>query len=215
MMRNCPLCSSKVSPDHILYGNSGASFRKCPHCALIFRSQQDLPSPETERSRYLSHRNSPSDEGYVRFLLRPFEWAKTRIDLDEPFLDYGCGYAPVFVNLMREGGFTCHGYDPLFFPDGIEKTSYPTVFCIETVEHFHNTYAEWERLIGLVAPGGYLVVMTDFWRDLKAFTNWYYQNDPTHTSFYHPKTMDFLADLLGCTLTHSDGKRLAIFKKEE
>lgn len=212
-MQNCPLCSSEVTRDHVLHGNSGASFWKCPQCALIFRAKRDHPEPEEERSRYLSHCNSSENEGYVRFLLRPYQWAKTLIDLEEPFLDYGCGYAPVFVDLMRERGHSCHGYDPLFFPGGIGAAAYPTIFCIETVEHFHNTYAEWDRLVGLMAPGGHLVVMTDFWLDVKAFPNWYYQNDLTHTSFYHPRTLKCIAEQFDLELMHSDEKRMVIFKR--
>jgi len=164
-----------------------------------------------ERLRYLSHENSADDEGYVKFLLRPFHWAQNFIEIKGDILDYGCGYAPVFAEQMRQRGYSCDGYDPLFFPEGAHKDQYPEIFCMETVEHFHDTYAEWGKLMNFMSPGGYLIVMTDYWLDLAAFPNWYYQNDLTHTSFYHPSTMEYIAKAFDRELLQTDGKRLALF----
>ncbi len=210
-MEICPLCAQGVGDDFRLKGNSGALFWRCPKCYLIFRRKEDWPVPGEERSRYLSHKNSAENAGYVRFLLKPFEFARNRLTIQDPVLDYGCGYAPVFVQLLRERGVVCHGYDPFFFPDGKELDKYPTVFSIETVEHFHDTYLEWEKLMGCVALDGHLVIMTDFWEDLSVFPDWYYQNDLTHTSFYHLRTLDYIAETFERQLLFTDEKRLAVF----
>jgi hypothetical protein len=147
----------------------------------------------------------------VRFLLKPYEFACRNIDIQGPILDYGCGYAPVFASLMNQRQYECHRYDPFFFPEGIQQDFYPIIFCIETAEHFHDTYEEWSRLMRLMANGGYLIVMTDFWRDLSLFPNWYYQNDSTHVSFYHLKTMNYIAKTFNRKLVATDGKRISIF----
>lgn len=213
-MSSCPLCFSETSRNDEIVGNSGARFGLCRSCLLIFRPPADRPGREAERQRYLSHENSSEDAGYVRFLLRPFRWARQLIELRGRILDYGCGFAPVFTKEMQSRGFDCDNYDPFFFPHGAQKKEYPVIFCTETVEHFHNTHAEWKKLISYMAPSGYLVVMTDYWLDLKAFPDWYYQNDQTHTSFYHPKTMEYIAQTYGLKLLQTDRKRLALYQRQ-
>ncbi len=213
-MPNCPLCYSQISPKYAVYGNSGAKFWFCSICKLISRSSKDLPARKVEQERYLSHNNSINDKRYVKFLLRPYEFACKHIPIQEPILDYGCGYAPIFVELMHRRQFRCHGYDPLFFPDGLLANSYPTIFCIETVEHFHQTHREWSQLMDLMRPGGYLIIMTDFWNDRSAFPDWYYQNDPTHVSFYHTETMPYLSQRFDRPLVATDGRRISIFHRK-
>lgn len=210
-MSDCPLCFSRKAEKSKIRGNSGALFWVCDHCSLVFRPAEDRPITSDERERYLSHNNTSDNKGYVRFLLQPYQFAHRHIDIRDPILDYGCGYAPIFGKLMDQRQYECHGYDPFFFPHGLQRDTYPTIFCIETAEHFHNTYEEWRRLTGLMARGGYLIVMTDFWRELSSFPDWYYQNDPTHVSFYHRKTMEYIANLFDRELVATDGKRISIF----
>ena len=52
------------------------------------------------------------------------------------------------------------------------------------VEHLHHPGAELERLWSLLAPGGWLGVMTKLVRDPEAFASWHYKNDPTHVCFF-------------------------------
>jgi len=208
---SCPLCLRITRDSDCLVGDLGTVFRRCAHCQLIFRTEPDYPEAEDEKARYLEHKNSADDRGYVDFLLRPYHFAQKHWDLPGPMLDYGCGYAPVFTQLMRDRGHRCDGYDPFFFPEGIQRETYPTIFCIETAEHFHAARTEWRHLLELMAPGGYLTVTTDFWRDLDEFPQWYYQKDPTHVSFYHLDTLKFIAGEFQRELLHTDGHRLALF----
>ena len=65
----------------------------------------------------------------------------------------------------------------------------------------------------LIHENGYLVLMTDFWKDVNQFSSWYYVRDFTHVSFYHEKTMKFMELIFGLSIVYTDNQRCIIFRK--
>jgi 2-polyprenyl-3-methyl-5-hydroxy-6-metoxy-1,4-benzoquinol methylase len=89
-------------------------------------------------------------------------------------------------------------YDPFFAPDrAVLDRSYDFISCTETAEHFHNPADEFDRLEGLLRPGGWLALMTCLHTEETNFGKWYYRKDPTHVVFYAAQTMRQIATIRG------------------
>lgn len=188
----CPVCRSPGSEP--LLPVEGRDYRRCGVCAARFLDPRQLPSREVEYAHYLNHENHPDDPGYRRFLSKLAEPLLTRLAPSSRGLDYGCGPGPALAAMLREAGHKVALYDPFFHPDRKPlEGSYDFVTCTETAEHFHRPADEFDRLMGLVRPGGWLAIMTCFQTDDSRFAEWRYRMDPTHVVFYREATLRHLA----------------------
>ncbi len=169
-------------------------YRCCPNCDLVFVTSRYLLDPATEKRIYDAHENSPTDQGYRRFLGRIFEPVLERLAPGAAGLDFGCGPGPTLSVMFAERGFAMEVYDPYYAPDTkVLQRSYPFITSTEVLEHLHAPHQTLAQLWGLVAPGGFLALMTSM-RPAKAdFSAWRYKNDPTHVCFYSIQTMSWLA----------------------
>jgi SAM-dependent methyltransferase len=148
--------------------------------------------------RYLTHRNSGDDPGYVAFLSRLAVWVEGRTESGATGLDYGCGPAPVLGDILIRSGRPTVSYDPLFRPDEqLLDASYDFVTCSEVVEHAFDPAHLFETLRRLVRPGGLLAVMTRMPGFEAPFKRWWYRRDPTHVAFYPPEAMRWIAERHG------------------
>jgi len=129
-------------------------------------------------------------------------------------LDFGCGPAPVLVDLLRNEGLHANGYDPLFAPAAIEGRAYDAVFCVETFEHFRNPAMDVARVVRAVRRGGLLVVMTLWHPGAANLVGWWYLRDPTHVAFYSPATMAWIAQRHGLRFIYRDSKNTVIMTKD-
>lgn len=194
----CRVCGlGKTRP----FPAAGILYHRCRHCAATFMATAFLPSPEAERNRYEQHRNDPDDPGYRRFLYRTAGPLLDRLWPECRGLDFGCGPVSAMARIMEANGHFMDVYDPFFAPDEtvLERT-YDFITCTEVAEHFHYPEAEFERLCGLLNPGGYLAFMTCFQTDDEKFANWHYRRDFTHVVFYREETFGVIARQRGWEL---------------
>lgn len=191
---------------------AGRRLLRCPICDLVFVPSQDHLSADAARARYRQHRNSIEDAGYVDMLRRPLELLRQYGQEIRRVLDYGCGPSPVLVELMIREGYDASGYDPLFASDTVLTPPYDAVTCIETFEHFAEPREEISRIVGLLRPGGCLVVSTLLHSGPDAFADWWYARDATHVAFYSSRTLDWIAGALGLQVLFCDVRRLAVLK---
>jgi 2-polyprenyl-3-methyl-5-hydroxy-6-metoxy-1,4-benzoquinol methylase len=185
----------------------------CPVCGLTFVPAAGHVSMEDERARYLLHRNTREDAGYVRFLMTAVGALERRVPAATGplVLDYGCGPTPVLVELLRERGYAAEGYDPFFAPRGADLTrAYEVVMATETAEHFRRPAAEFERIVRLVRPGGILIVLTALTDVVTDFARWHYALDSTHVAFYSLKTFAWLAARHRLTMIETNGHNLVM-----
>jgi hypothetical protein len=105
------------------------------------------------------------------------------------------------------------GWDPFFAPDPepLGRT-YDFVTCTETAEHFFCPGDELRRLDGLLRPGGWLGLMTEWLPEDRPLGEWRYARDPTHACFYRPETMRWIAGRHGWRL-ESPRRGVALFAK--
>lgn len=205
----CPLCGGLSAPFH----RSDRDFLRCGTCALTFVPPGQHLSPEAERARYETHRNSPEDAGYRSFLDRLLVPLSARLAPGARGLDYGSGPGPTASVMMRERGFVMRDYDPFFAP-GEEALSAPFAFivCTEVVEHLRRPVDVFQRLDALLEPGGTLGVLTGVLEDDAAFPAWWYRKDPTHIAFYRPETLEWIAARFGWNLERAS-RDASLFSK--
>ena len=115
--------------------------------------------------------------------------------------------------MLRERGLTVDAYDPFFAPIELDPP-YDVVVSTEAAEHFFAPSDEFERLVSIVAPGGSIVIMTDFLRVSTAseFLDWHYRRDPTHVSFYSRECLRRWAGRANALVEFPE-PRIAIFKR--
>jgi SAM-dependent methyltransferase len=186
----------------------------CGNCSLIFTDKRFFPSAAEERGHYILHENSIQHNGYVSFLNRAIQPALPYLKPGIQGLDYGCGPTPTLCLLLQQAGYKTDHYDPYFFPELDKDSKYDFIFATECFEHFFAPANEVERLGGLLKAGGILVVMTEWWKDIASFKDWYYARDPTHVVFYHSHTFDYICSRFGFKTLYSDGSRVIILQKK-
>lgn len=191
----CPLCDAEACRHAEV--SSGTYFR-CGECDLISQWRAELPGREAEFAHYGTHENSPDDPGYRRFLDRLARPLFELLPVGAQGLDYGCGPGPALSVMAREAGFGMADYDP-FFADRPEllQRRYDFVTCTEAVEHFHHPRTEFDRIAGMLRPGGYLGLMTELHDTGGDFGDWWYHRDPTHVNFLSSRTVEWLAERYG------------------
>ncbi len=176
---------------------------ECKTCGLHYQDQ-GLRDAE-EQTRYELHENNPNPN-YVTMFERILSEIEPYIHGD--ILDFGSGKYKVLEQLL-EKRYNIQSYDLFFHP--VPLSTYDTVIAIEVVEHFIHPASEWNKLLSLVRPGGQLIVQTRFVEE--PFSNWWYQRDPTHRTFYTKAAFDKLATKAGFTVTFSNNHSIIVMKR--
>lgn len=197
---SCPLCASEQTS--LLHtGDKGSGRREffhCFECDMVFVPRNRILPPEAQKARYLEHNNEVDDPAYRDFLARLYGPMKPHLRKGSTGLDYGAGPGPALAAMMGEDGHEISIYDPFFQPDeGVLEGAYDFITCTETAEHFSEPARDFQRLDGLLKPGGWLGLMTGMLMDWSEFPSWYYHRDPTHVNFYSRKTMSWIASRYG------------------
>ncbi len=211
----CPLCDSSGAKfiHRSEDGHGVREFRECAVCDLIFVPPEFHLSAEEELERYKMHQNDPDDPGYREFLRRLWDVLKPRLPENAVGLDYGCGPGPALTCMIHEDGFAVEKYDLYFFPDDAPlRRKYDFITCTETVEHLRRPIEVFSLLDSILADSGQIGVMTGILDDRSAFSDWYYQRDPTHIAFYSRATFQWLADRFDWTVDFP-APNVAIFTK--
>lgn len=207
----CPLCHADAVRDFVVA--RGRPYGECGECALIHLSPEHRLDPQAERAEYETHDNRPDDPGYRAFLGRVADPLATRLPPGAEGLDYGSGPGPTLSVMLEEQGFPMTIYDPIFAPDpGVLERIYDFVTCTETVEHFFDPGDEFDRINGMLRPGGWLAVMTQVYSGDPPFESWRYPRERSHVCFYRQETMHWLARHYGWTI-ESPGPNVFLFRR--
>jgi hypothetical protein len=207
----CPLCAGAARALHEDAAR-GWRYAACGGCGLAFRWDGTAPSGAAERKHYELHQNRP-EPGYEAFLRPAAEALAARCPRGSEGLDYGCGPGPVLALMLGERGLKTSLYDKHFAPSPLAlERRYAFVACTETAEHFARPAEEFERLAGLLEPGGWLAVLTKLRVPDEDFARWHYRQDPTHVSFYAERTLEWLAGRHGWALERP-ARDLALFRR--
>jgi len=205
----CPVCAG---PGRALMAVEGRDYGACARCGARYLAPRHFPGRAAEAEYYALHDNRPDDPAYRRFLARLAGPLLAVLPAGASGLDYGCGPGPALAAMLREAGHRVALYDPVFAPDPAPLSArHDFVACTEVAEHFHRPGAEFDRLAGLLRPGGWLAVMTCFQTDDARFAAWHYRRDPTHVVFYREETLRHVAAARGLSF-HSPAKDVALMQ---
>ncbi len=192
MMRRCPLCAD---PSTALYHRDRRrDYYQCATCKLVFVPPEQHLSAAAEKAEYDKHQNSPHDTGYRRFLGRLFTPLLAKLTPPGRGLDFGSGPGPTLSVMFAEQGFQVAIYDPFYAPDNaVLSRTFDFITATEVVEHLSQPGRVLSKLVGQLAPGGYLGLMTKRVSTPEAFSRWHYISDPTHVSFFSETTFRWWA----------------------
>ncbi|BBO66216.1 2-polyprenyl-3-methyl-5-hydroxy-6-metoxy-1,4-benz oquinol methylase [Desulfosarcina alkanivorans] len=188
----CPLCRGERAD--LFFEDQRRRYLRCRHCRLVFVPRCYRPGPEVEKAVYDLHQNDAGDPGYRRFLSRLARPLAKRLKPGQKGLDFGCGPGPTLSVLLEEQGHEVDLYDPFYCNDpSVFDRTYDFICATEVVEHLHAPGREFEALFRMLAPNGWLGMMTKLVIDRHAFAKWHYIRDVTHVCFYSRATFAYLA----------------------
>jgi SAM-dependent methyltransferase len=126
---------------------------------------------------------------------------------DARILDYGSGTG-AFAESMRPLGYNdIASYDPFSAPE-LPTGGFDIITCLEVIEHTVWPLASFEEMLGLLAPGGAVIVSTG----LQPFNiteirgNWWYIAPRNgHISIFAANTCAQIANRLGLALRLGEG----------
>jgi hypothetical protein len=214
--RECPLCFSSSS---FFHNNENRDYFLCPTCALVFVPPEFFLTQKQEVERYLEHKNTIENEGYVAMFEGAISLIKNNCQNINVVLDYGCGYAPILKALLERHGFEVDIYDENFFADKEFRLGYDLIVSTETFEHFNFPGKELDRITSMLFSTSYLAIMTQFYPlnneepSEEVFKNWYYKRDPTHIVFYSSKTFEWIARHYEFKIVYNNNKNFVILQK--
>lgn len=189
----CPLCQHQQT--RLFSSDKRRLYFQCLQCFLVFADRTTLLSAEQEKAQYDLHQNQLDDPGYRKFLSRlALPLLKTLQPEQTTGLDFGCGPGPLLAQMLTEQDKHMRLWDPFYAPDPQAlQQKYHFISCTEAIEHFIRPATEWHLWLDLLLPQGVLALMTKRYTDRVGFNHWHYKNDPTHISFFHQSTFEFLA----------------------
>lgn len=195
-MLTCPLCASAETTH--FHRDGRRDYHRCAECWLVFVPPAQRLASAAEKAVYDQHQNSPDDVGYRQFLSRLYAPLLARLPPGAQGLDFGAGPGPTLSVMFEEAGHPMAIYDPFYAPDrAVLERQYDFITATEVVEHLFEPGLELERLASMLAPGGWLGLMTKRVTTREAFTRWHYILDPTHVVFFCEPSFEWLAERLG------------------
>lgn len=212
----CRLCGASAAALVFTTKKAARTYLRCGACGFVGLARGHFPSREEEKTRYLLHKNSANDLGYLDFLKSFIE--STILPYAIPggkILDYGSGPRPVLSEILARLGYECDIYDPIFAKTRLWKSRrYSAVLLHEVAEHLHDPKDSFESLAGLVVPGGIIAIRTRFLPlDAGDLKSWWYRMDSTHVSFFSPRSLALFFEQKGFSTLYCRYPDMIVFRK--
>ena len=212
MSIKCKICRS--STIDIWDQQFAINYYYCSSCQYISMDEGKIISAQEEREVYKQHNNTLENEGYVQ-MFKDFIAGNIvpYVKEGQKALDFGCGPGPVLAHLLRNKGLDVDIYDPYFFPQKtFLENKYVLITSTEVFEHLKDPLKTTTLLKDHIFSGGILAIMTQFHPGPQEFKDWWYRRDPTHISFFTPKTFKVLAEKINVQVLQFDKKKTSVLK---
>ena len=209
---NCIICDAKA----VSFEDTQLDkiFFQCHSCGLIFLDKKFYISLDDEKKQYDYHNNSLENEGYVKMLNDFLDFTLESLHL-KSVLDFGSGPTPVLVELLKQRGLHVEYFDKFYQPKKVyENKKYDLITSTEVFEHLENPKETLKLLANHLSSNGAISIMTLFHTNREDdFLKWWYRRDPTHITFFTPKTIEIMAKECGLKVLKHDNKRVILLSK--
>jgi 2-polyprenyl-3-methyl-5-hydroxy-6-metoxy-1,4-benzoquinol methylase/spore coat polysaccharide biosynthesis predicted glycosyltransferase SpsG len=187
--RQCPVCGKEANRHSIARFND-RTYRRCPHCKIIYMDRTTPVPIEYEREYFFESYKKQYGKTYLEDFPNLMVMAKRRMKIisgllvpnqaRQPLvLDIGCAYG-AFLAAAKEEGFETFGIDPAqdaidyvqktfginaiqgFFPNSpLSITDSPSVITMwYVIEHFTDCRAVFKKIKKILKTGGILAFST-------------------------------------------------------
>jgi len=208
----CLICNTSVASFNDTQLNK--KFFHCPSCELIFLDKKFHVSCGDEKKQYDHHNNSLENEGYVKMFDDFLDFTLEHLHVKSA-LDFGSGPTPVLVELLKRRDLHVEHFDKFYQPKKIYKNKkYDLITSTEVFEHLDNPKEVLNLLSNHLNPNGVISLMTLFHTNKQDdFLKWWYRRDPTHITFFTPKTIEIMAKECNLKVLKHDNKRVISLQK--
>ena len=213
-MHLCKICNTSTS--EIVDNKKSLIYYRCEACGFVSLSDSFMVNKVLEKEQYDHHNNSLENEGYVTMFENFIDNAiAPYLENIETALDFGSGPTPVFSVLLERRGLIVDIYDLYYSPEKVyESKSYDLITSTEVFEHLSRPIEILEMLAEHLNERGYVALMTKFPpKDDQAFLDWWYRRDPTHISFFTPKSFELMAEKVGLKVLKTINENIVVFQK--
>ena len=213
-MHLCKICSASTTV--IKDNKKELIYYRCTSCGFIYLDDSFMVDEYREKKQYDQHNNSLENEGYVAMFERFIDDAiAPYLKSIQTALDFGSGPEPVFSKLLERRGLEVDIYDFYFSPKKVyEYKKYDLISSTEVFEHLSRPIEILEELVKSLNNNAYVALMTKFPPlDDEEFLAWWYRRDPTHISFFTPKSFEVMAKKVGLKVLKILKNNVVVFQK--
>ncbi len=214
-MDTCKICGSKnvINYKHPTFD---MLFHECRDCEVIYKDEKNRISLKDELDVYNLHENTIDNIGYVNYLSNFVDATLASRLKTGHILDFGSGPNPVLKYILEtKYNYKVDIYDYFYHEDeAVFKSKYDAITSTEVFEHLWEPKEILDKLYSSLKPNGILAIMTLFHpKDQIEFFDWFYIRDPSHVTFYTPKTFEMLGKMYGFTVIDTNHYRYITLKK--
>jgi len=213
-MYACKVCNAKTTLIEDV--KKKLFYYRCMDCGFVYLDDSHRVNSMEEKRKYDQHNNSLENEGYVQMFEDFIELSIAPYLANiKKVLDFGSGPEPVFSKLLERRGLEVEIYDLYYSPQKVyEGNRYDLITSTEVFEHLSKPLETLELLVAHLNSNGYIVLMTKFPpKEDKAFLDWWYRRDPTHISFFTPKSFEVMAEKVGLKVLKTINENIIVFQK--
>jgi len=213
-MYKCKICKSRTTT--IVESKKEFSYYRCSFCGFIYLDDDFKLEKEAEKAQYDLHNNGFESEGYVQMFENFItEAIAPYLDDIESVFEFGSGPGPVLSELLKRRGLEVDIYDLYYAPKKVyESKCYDLIVSTEVFEHLSRPMEILEMLAEHLTERGYVALMTKFPpKDDQKFLDWWYRRDPTHISFFTPKSFELMAEKVGLKVLKTINENIVVFQK--
>jgi len=208
----CKICNTQI--ENFKDTQLKKIFFHCSNCELIFLDKTYHVTNVNEKNQYDQHNNSLENKGYVKMFNDFLDFTLENLNI-KTALDFGSGPTPVLVELLKKRGLYTEYFDKYYQPKKIyENKTYDLITSTEVFEHLENPIEILSTLAKHLNPNGIISLMTLFHTNKQEdFLKWWYRRDPTHITFFTPKSIELMANKCGLKILKTDNKRIIVLQK--